>query len=225
MASNEALREWLQPPRSALLVIDMQKDWLHDEGGMAQSGGDIRSMQAVIPTVQAVIRSARRAGVPVIFVRAWQSQWTMSKAQRARKGWSAVKGSGTRGFANTFGGEWCGVSPEPSDLVLDKCRYDAFLGTNLELVLDGLAVETVVCVGVATEVCVETTARSAFMRNFNVVVVSDATGTTDDASRDASLAALRKYFGRVEPSAVVARAWGDTSLDSAEQPERLRVPR
>jgi nicotinamidase-related amidase len=63
------------------------------------------------------------------------------------------------------------------------------------------------------------------MRNFNVVVVADATGTTDDASRDASLAALRKYFGRVEPSEVVARAWGDTALDMAEEPEGVRVPR
>jgi ureidoacrylate peracid hydrolase len=145
----------------------------------------------------------------------------MSKAQRARLRWSPVKGGGTRGFANTLGGEWCGVAPERDDVVIDKCRYDAFLGTNLELILDGLGIESVVCVGVATEVCVETTARSAFMRNFNVVVVSDATGTTDDASYEASLAAIRKYFGRVEASAVVLQAWGQTVPERTE-PVRAR---
>lgn len=209
------LRGWLVPRACALLVIDMQKDWLDAQGGMARSGGDISGMQAAIPIVQQTIAAARQAEVPVIFVRAWQTRWTMSKAQRARLRWSPVSGGGTRGFADTYGGEWCGVTPEPTDLVIDKCRYDAFLGTDLELVLDGLGVESVVCVGVATDVCVETTARSAFMRNFNVVVVSDATGTTDLASHAASLTAIRKYFGRVERSDTIREVWAHPVVDES----------
>ena len=223
-SNDDALREWLVPSRCALLIVDMQNDWLHDDGGMARSGADISQMQAIIPTVQRVIASASNAGVVVIYMRAWQTQWTLSRAQRERVRWSPVRAGGTRGFADTFGGGWCGVTPGPNDPVISKSRYDAFLGTDLEHILFGRGIDSVVCAGVATDVCVESTARSAFQRGFNVVVVKDATATTDAASRDASLSAIRKYFGLVEPSDAVVRAWQRNAGDhAAPTPTAVRV--
>lgn len=82
-----------------------------------------------------------------------------------------------------------------------KHRYDAFYNTRLETVLRNMrgpgVVDTVIIIGTVTNICCESTARSAFMRDFRVAFVGDANGGLDDASHEATLAIIAKVFGRV----------------------------
>jgi biuret amidohydrolase len=92
---------------------------------------------------------------------------------------------------------------EPGDIVLEKPRFGAFHGTDLELILRSRGIDSVIITGIATNVCVETTAREANVRDFRVFFISDATSTADinGVSRDvlhrATCAVLGTAFAQV----------------------------
>lgn len=93
------------------------------------------------------------------------------------------------------------LKPLPSEITIQKHRYDAFYNTQLETIIRNIRgagiVDTVIITGTVTNVCCESTARSAFMRDFKVVFVGDACGGFDDASHQATLTVIDKVFGRV----------------------------
>jgi ureidoacrylate peracid hydrolase len=93
------------------------------------------------------------------------------------------------------------LRPCAGEIVIRKHRYDAFYNTRLESVLRNIrgpgVADTLIIIGTVTSICCESTARSAFMRDFKVVFVSDANGGLDQASHDATLGIIGKVFGRV----------------------------
>ena len=93
------------------------------------------------------------------------------------------------------------LTPHPGDVVVEKHRYDAFHNTRLESVLRSIrglnAIDTVIVTGTLTEVCCESTVRSAFMRDYKVALASDATGALGPAAQDASENVISAFFGRV----------------------------
>jgi ureidoacrylate peracid hydrolase len=88
-----------------------------------------------------------------------------------------------------------------------KHRYSAFVGTDLEQVLRALGRRSVIMTGEATNVCVESTARDAYMRDFWVAFTSDCTASTSQAAHDATLYSMGKHFGQVLTSNDVIAAW------------------
>jgi ureidoacrylate peracid hydrolase len=92
---------------------------------------------------------------------------------------------------------------EPDDLLLDKPRYGAFHGTDLELILRGLGIDTVIIAGIATNICCDTTAREAAVRDFRVLFLRDgtatkgATGLSPQTVQTATLATMDDAFGQV----------------------------
>jgi nicotinamidase-related amidase len=93
------------------------------------------------------------------------------------------------------------------DIILEKPRYGAFTGTDLELILRNRGIDTVIITGICTNVCCETTAREANMRDFHVFFLSDATATFDtpelsaDQIQPVVLATMRAAFAQVENTA------------------------
>jgi ureidoacrylate peracid hydrolase len=88
-----------------------------------------------------------------------------------------------------------------------KHRYDAFLATDLDLVLRSNAVRTVVLTGVSTHVCVETTARSAFVRDYYTVVVADGCAAYSIEEHQASLRVIDRFFGEVAGMEEILPLW------------------
>ena len=80
-----------------------------------------------------------------------------------------------------------------------KHKYDAFFETDMDAILRNSGVDTVIIAGTATNVCCESTARSAFFRDYNVAFPSDCNATFDDAMQEASLKTIDMFFGRVMP--------------------------
>ena len=196
------LAEKVDPNHAALLVIDMQNDFCHDEGALGKHGYDVKRVQDIIPRLRRLIAEARGVGMPVIFARAVHNQWTDSDVRRERH-LNKYRSNCQEG---TWGAEWCGVAPEPGDQVITKHRYSAFINTNLDLILRASGIRTIITTGTSTDACVESTARDGFMLDYYVVFVDDCSGAVTQEAHDGALRAIKTHFGIVTQSEDVINA-------------------
>jgi ureidoacrylate peracid hydrolase len=219
MTAPISLEEKIRPDWTALLVIDVQRDYASPDGVLGRGGRDMSSALAILPRLQSLIEVARTSGVYVVFLRNWHRPETDSPAwldQVARSGFTEA----TRpGRAESDGAQFFGVAPIEGEAVISKCRYDAFLGTNLEILLRTRGVRTVVCAGVTTNVCVESTARAAHMRDHHVVLVEDCCAAPDPEEHASAVRNISRYFGEVASAAEVTRHWAQVRAE-----RRSRVP-
>jgi ureidoacrylate peracid hydrolase len=186
--------------RSALLVIDVQNDFASPDGWFGQRGADLTFATAMLPRLQGLIDYMRARGIPVIFTCNWHREATDSPALIAHLERHGGSQADRPARADTWGADFCGVKPAANEDVVRKFRYDAFLGTNLDYLLRARGVETVFCTGTTTNVCVESTARSAFMRNYHVVLVEDCCAAYDLAEHLAAVRNIERFFGLVMTS-------------------------
>lgn len=180
--------------RAALLVIDMQKDFV-DEGAIME----VAMARHRIPTMRRVIDRCRDAGVPVIYTRhVLSDRFEVSPLETAYQPRLKVTGMREGSVGIEIVPE---LAPLPHETVISKHRYDAFHNTELETLLRNIRgsgqVDTVIIIGTVTNICCKSTARSAFMRDYKVAFVSDANGGLDDASHNATLEIIGRVFGRV----------------------------
>lgn len=193
----------LVPARSALLVIDVQNDYCHPKGALGRHGADLGSVEPALANIRRLIEAARAAGAIVIFIRNWHQAWTNSPGWRAR-----VPRQSEAAQAGSWGAEFYGVAPTSGEPVIDKQRYDAFIGTPLDSALRALGRATLVMTGFGTNVCVESTARHAVFLDYHIVFTSDATGTADgQPAHEATLATIARHFGPVAVTAQIVAAW------------------
>jgi ureidoacrylate peracid hydrolase len=190
----------------ALVIVDLQNDFCHPQGALARRGIRVERMEAVVAAVDRLARAFRAAGRPVLFVRTEHGPWTDSpvwvgRVKHPECGIERVPVC----LEGSWGAEFYGLRPEPGDRVIVKRRYSAFYGTDLELTLRALGVRSIVVVGVATNVCVETTVRDAFMRDFDTVVVPEGCAANTPEEHAFGLRSIETYFGRVVPLEEVLR--------------------
>jgi ureidoacrylate peracid hydrolase len=159
------------------------------------------------PTLCDLLETARAAGVHVIHTRNWHRPATDSDAWLDKLARSGQDQEHRPGRAGSWGAAWYEVEPLQTEEVINKFRYDAFLGTNLEFLLRARRIRTVVICGTATNVCVESTARDAHMRDFHLVMVGDAVASVNPAAHDATLANIASNFGEVASTAQVKAIW------------------
>ena len=190
-----ALASWrLRPGRTALVVIDMQNDFLSPEGWYAQSGVDISHRRAAIGPTVALVAAARAVGAPVIWTRHGFRDGVDAGVFATLRPF--LKEGGLR--QNTWGYE---IFPEmdvqPEDRIVDKNRLSGFYGTNLDLLLRGLNADTVLIAGVLTNQCVKATAVDANFRDYRPIVVAEATGTTLPHLHEPALEMISVGIGEV----------------------------
>ena len=198
----------LAPTRSALLVVDLQNDFIHPRGWTARHHPEAPSLRAVIPPINRLIETARTAGVPVGYVLMEHGPAVDLPNYRAR-----YAARGMDGELLCAAGTWGAAldaevtPPAPDDLVVLRHSYDAFAGTPLHQRLRERRVETVVGTVVVTNLCVQTTVQHAFALGYYVVVAEDGTATTDATVQSVTLANFRQFFGPVVSSETIARHW------------------
>jgi ureidoacrylate peracid hydrolase len=201
------LEEKIDPRHTALIVIDVQNDYVHPEGAGGKSGQDTRPAVEMVPRLLELIEAAREAGVYVIYTRNWHGPQTDSEAWLERNQRSGKEGVLRSALKETWGAEWYGVAPREDEPVIDKFRYDAFLGTRLEFLLRARGIRTVMCTGTATNVCVESTARAAHMRDYYLVMVGDCCATYSEEVHQATLFNIRRHFGLVVDGEEIINVW------------------
>lgn len=193
-----SLLEALDPARTALLVIDMQRDFLEPEGYAAQAGLDIAPLVAAIDPVGKVLAAARRVGLTIIHTREGHlpdlSDCPPYKLQRSRNAGAEIGSRGPLGrllVRGEAGHDFVdALKPLPGEIVIDKPGYSAFEHTTLQQVLTTRGIEMVIVTGITTEVCVSSTLRSAADRGYRCITVGDACASGDPALHRAALAMI-----------------------------------
>lgn len=165
--------------RPALLIIDMINDFV--TGKLALSAAN-----KIVPTIARLRESFHRYGLPVIHI----TDSHVKGVDRELTLWGDHALRGTEG-ADVIDP----LKPRGEEFRVYKRRYSGFFGTDLDLLLRELGVSTLVLTGVATDICVQHTAADAFFRGYDLVVVSDATATTDEESHKHALAYMERVYG------------------------------
>lgn len=206
--SWERPRFEIRPGKAALAVIDIQNDFV--EQGAPYECPDGR---ALIPAVNGLAAACRAAGLPVVLT-AIEHRADGSDLGAVRR-IHPLTASGAALREGTHGVE---LHPEldvqDGDHVIRKRRYSAFFGTDLDLLLRGLGVETLIVAGVATNVCCESTVREAFFRGYQVVFLADGNATiglpdagygsyTADEVQRFTLTQIATFYGEVATTADV----------------------
>src|SRR5262245_2486639 len=206
-----ALDSILAPSRAALLVVDVQNDFVHPDGWAArhQPGGP--SLRHVIPPINRLIEAARAAAVPIAYILMEHGPAIDLPNYRARYAARGMEHD-ILCAAGTWGARLDSevTPPGPNDLTIVRHSYDGFAGTSLHALLRERRVESVVGTGVVTNLCVQTTVQHAFALGYYVVVAEDATATPDPAVQAVTLANFRQYFGPVVSSDAIGRHWRDS---------------
>ena len=177
----------------ALLVIDMQNGFCHPDGSFARMGMGLDGAADAVRNAATAVGLARDAALPVIFTR------HVYRPGRADEGAALRRNSpGLAGLDGLAAGSWDAEVVDElkctgSDLIVDKVRFDAFGWTSLEPLLRGMAVTDLVACGVITNICVETTVRSAFMRDFTVTLLEDCCAAKTRRLHEMSVEVLDSY--------------------------------
>ena len=193
----------MKPQECALVVVDVQNDYCDDQGTFGKLGAQLGAVQAAAERIVHLVEVARRAGVPVVWVKTHHDRSTNSPtwlARRTRKGLEICA-------TGSWGAEFFRVKPAGDESVVVKHRYSAFFGTKLEVVLRVLARPTLLFCGVTTNVCVESTLRDAFMRDYAAVLVEDCAAAFTKPEHDGAVHNVRTYFGRVTDSVTIEERW------------------
>ncbi|MGB0093447.1 MAG: isochorismatase family cysteine hydrolase [Solirubrobacteraceae bacterium] len=208
----------LDPARTALLIIDMQRDFLEPDGFGELLGNDVSLLSALVEPIAAVLEVARSLGLMVVHTREGHrpdlSDCPPSKLARGRlevgigspgpKGRVLIRGE----YGHDIVGE---LSPAAGEVVLDKPGKGSFYATDLELMLRNRGVRSLIVTGVTTEVCVHTTVREANDRGFECLVLEDCVGSYFPEFHEIGLkmiAAQGGIFGWVAHSSEVLAALG-----------------
>ena len=220
-ARPEALR--LDPAETAIVVIDMQNAYATEGGYVDLAGFDIAGSASVIGKIAQVLDTARGAGMPVIFL---QNGWDPDYVEAGGPGspnWhksNALKTMRTRpelhGQLLARGG-WDydlvdALKPQPGDIRVHKTRYSAFFNSQLDSVLRARGIRNIVFVGIASNVCVESTLRDGFHLEYFGVMLEDATHHLGPAMmQEATVYNVEKFFGWVSTVADFCGSFGQMS--------------
>lgn len=200
------LAQRVDPRQCLLLVVDVQNDFCHPDGSMSHAGQDLSMVNEMMPQMKLLLDGARRVGVPVVYTKAVHSPWTDSEAWRTRlHGVDLDMPRHCR--EGSWGAELFELEPLENERVLVKRRFSAFYCTDLDVMLRAKGVNSLIMAGVATNICVETTARDGFMRDYNIVFLSDCTAAYDREEHQGTLTNMAKYFGVVAASTEVLNIW------------------
>jgi nicotinamidase-related amidase len=182
----------LDPASTALVIIDMQNDFVRDEGTL-----QVESAPSTIPAISRLLGLARESGMRVAF-----SQDTHDPGDPEFEIWPAHALRGTWGWEMIDE-----LTPAEGELVVQKVRYDAFYGTELDHMLRLWNVRTIVLCGTVANICVHYTAASAALRWYDVVVPKDAVSAVEPCDLESSLRQTSWLFqGKVTTSkGVVAK--------------------
>ena len=213
----------VDPATTALIVVDMQNAYCTKGGYMDLVGFDVSGAAPVIAEAGAVIHACREAGIQVIYL---QNGFAADKSDvggasapvyhksnalkfmRANPGWDAkliTRGTWDHAIVDE-------LAPKSGDIVVPKTRYSGFAGTNLEQILRSRGIRTVLIEGVATNVCVESTLRDAYHREFFPVMVTDATLAAGPPGMQAAVEFnVQAFFGWCTTGAELRRGLGSNA--------------
>jgi ureidoacrylate peracid hydrolase len=210
-ASPEPLE--IDPTRTTLIVIDMQNAFGSKGGMFDKAGVDITGIQKVLPPTAAAIEAARRAGIKVVWIKmGFQPDLSDLGAEDSPNGrvllsFGVKDGVLTR---DQWGTDIVDeLTPEQGEPVVYKTRFSAFYRTDLDELLRRYDAKHLIITGCTTSVCVESTIRDAFFRDYHCILLEDCTAELNRSDHEATVQLVHETLGSVSSS---------TDLINAVQP-------
>ena len=209
----------IDPAKTAVIVVDMQNDFGSEGGMFHRAGIDISQIQAAVPPTARVLEAARRSGMPVVYLKmAFSGDLANAGGPEAPnlirhlamgvgKAVMAPDGRESRILIeDTWNTDIVDeLAPLPGDIIVSKHRFSGFFETDLDAALKDLGVSSLVFTGCTTSVCVESTLRDAFFRDYRCLLLADCCAEpighgSPGANHQASLLLIEVMFGWVSDS-------------------------
>jgi nicotinamidase-related amidase len=164
--------------KKAIIVVDMINDFVTGKLGSPRA-------QKIIPNIAALLKKARKQGIPVIYLRD-----AHTKTDREMDIWGehAMKGTGASEIVPE-------LKPEKNDIVIEKRWYSGFVDTELPSVLKKLGVDTLIILGVSTDICVQNNVGHAYFSGYKTIVPQDCTASIDEEAHEQAIKYMKNIYG------------------------------
>jgi nicotinamidase-related amidase len=198
--------------KSALIIVDMQNDFLHRDGAFAHAARehpeasiDMPFLVGTIPYVSGLADAFRAAGRPVIYIaHVLKPDYSDAAFPYWRLGLQPATWNHTHCVEGTWGAEIIDeLKPHAGEQLIVKKGFGGFANTPLDTTLRNLSVTTCVVVGVTTCVCVSNTVRGGVEYNYRMILVSDATAEVSRDTHESELKTMSRIFADVKTTAEV----------------------
>ncbi len=212
------LEDRIAPRHTALVIIDMQKDFCYDGFATSKAGRPLDAAKSIVPRLRDLLAVARESGVLVCHV----GFWTFADYESDSGAWLAQRRRATYAtdkiaIAETEGAEFIDeLAPREGEIIIKKHRYSAFNGTDLDMLLRAHEIRTVVPTGVSTNVCVESTLRDAFEHSYYVCVPEDGAASWDMELHAATMKTVNARFGLLTSCEEIKGLWRGAARAAAE---------
>ena len=194
------------PAHTALIVIDIQRDFAAPDGLLARRGRDISAVDPMVDRLQTTTAIAKQAGVPVLYAKQIYDRTKLTPLQLEQYD---CDGKMVTCDINTNGHEFYRINPD-SKTVFPKYNYNVFSNPDFCAFLDKNGIKTLVITGMDTCYCVETAIRNGFDLGYKIVVPEDLVlgSSKHQEIQDRTLWLVRKTYGVVTLSEELNRLWG-----------------
>ena len=199
------VKDIFAPNHTALVIVDMQKDFCDPDGLFAQAGRDISSVRDIIPNIQKVLNCARQCGVLIVYMQ----QITLPNGRSDNDAWLAFKQRDRKSPEYTLLGSPGAeiipqLSPDKGEVIIQKHRPSSFHGTFLDQILRANGVRAVLITGTTTEGCVMATVLDASFHDYYTGVVRDGVASSVDKMQETALAVMETRYKILTSDDVVA---------------------
>jgi ureidoacrylate peracid hydrolase len=201
--SLEKLKAKVHPGHTALVIIDMQRDYCCEGGVLEKLGFDIDPPKKLAPRLNQFLNQARTILKFIVHIKMELNPFLRSPAIAEH-----YERVGLQRKVDPSCSEFYGVTPEEGEVIIPKYRYSGFVSTYLDQYLRSNGIKTLVLTGLATNVCVESTARDGFMHDYHIIVPEDMTEGTSPEAKKWSLFNIGTFFGEVVDSKDLLVCWG-----------------
>jgi ureidoacrylate peracid hydrolase len=215
----------VDPRETAVIAVDMQNDFGAEGGMFASNGLPIEAARATIAPTSHVLDAARTAGMTIVYLKMEFARDLSNLGGPDAPNREKHLGFGVGASNFLIEGTWNTeivpeLAPQPGDVVISKHRYSGFFQTELDRVLREREIRNLVFVGWTTSVCVESTLRDAFFRDYRCLVLSDCTAEVVGSdlvrtNHEASLLVIEALFGWVAESESLLRVLAQVSVPPA----------
>jgi len=186
----------------ALLVIDVQNGFMSNGGSYHHLGMKISNYQLIIPTLRELISICRKHNVPVFYTQAVRESSGIDLLTRSHRILPKAREERIKKRPICVRGTWDAkildaIKPTNKDHIVIKRRDSAFQDTETEVWLNSLKVNTLIFCGIDTSICVETSLRDGFNRGYDVILISDATASSNIRHYKTTIEHVKEYYGLV----------------------------
>lgn len=203
MESLEPLKTKVNLEHTAILIVDMQRDYCCEGGIFDKMGFDLEIPRRLASRLNEFVNEARKALKYIVHIKMTIMPELASPAMKEQYERVGLQ----RKYDSSYG-DFFGVTPVEGEMIIPKYRYSGFASTYLDKFLRANGIKTLVVVGLSTNVCVESTVRDAFMLDYHVVVPADMTETSSPEEKEWSLRTIDTFFGEVVESKDLLICWG-----------------